>query len=245
MDMSEIKIGTHNEPRRIMLYGPPGIGKSTFASMAKDTIFIPAEDGLANINCHQFPLMTCLKDILDALTLLYLQDHDYKCVAIDSAGSMESFIWKAVCDDHGVLNIEDVGYAKGYTYALDHWQSVLDGLDALRNKKGMQIILVAHSISETYNDPAHESYDRYVPQIHKKARQMILRWCDEVLFANYKVNVQQFDKGFNQTRTMAIGQGERILYTNEAPAHCAKNRLGLPGEMPLDWREVEKYITKQ
>jgi hypothetical protein len=36
-----------------------------------------------------------------------------------------------------VENIEDFGFARGYTYALDYWKEILDGLNALRNERGM------------------------------------------------------------------------------------------------------------
>jgi len=33
-----------------------------------------------------------------------------------------------------------------------------------------------------------------------------------------------------------VSTGERIIRTVERPAHVAKNRLGLPEEIPLDYR---------
>ena len=48
---------------------------------------------------------------------------------------------------------------------------------------------------------------------------------------NYRLTARyQQDEGFDRTRTRAIGDLERVLYTAEGPAHVAKNRLGLPEE---------------
>ena len=44
-----------------------------------------------------------------------------------------------------VENIEDIGYAKGYMFALTQWRDFLAGLDALRNERGMTCLLLAHA----------------------------------------------------------------------------------------------------
>ena len=64
-------------------------------------------------------------------------------------------------DDRGVKSIEDVPYAKGYVFALDAWREVLAGLDALRNDRGMQVILIAHAAVEKFANAnkQHISHD--------------------------------------------------------------------------------------
>ena len=44
------------------------------------------------------------------------------------------------------------------------------------------------------------------------------------------------DEGFNKAKHNGVSTGERIIRTVERPAHVAKNRLGLPEEIPLDYR---------
>ena len=55
--------------------------------------------------------------------------------------------------------------------------------------------------------------------------------CDAVLFANYKVIVKNIDRGSGK----ATGNAERRMFTECRPAFDAKNRFGLPFEMPLAW----------
>src|ERR1700756_350013 len=45
-----------------VLYGPPGVGKSTFASEAPSPIFIPCERGLDQITVSKFPTPTTLAE---------------------------------------------------------------------------------------------------------------------------------------------------------------------------------------
>ncbi len=225
-----------------MLYGTHGIGKSTFAACAPKPVFIQTEDGLGEIECDKFPLTTTFDQAVQALSELYSEKHSYRTVVIDSLDWLERLIWNEVCRKRNVESIEDIGYAKGYVFALTQWREFLEGLSALRSDKGMMIVLIAHARIERFANPETDSYDRYVPRLHRLASQVLQEWCDEVLFATFKVYTKQTDEGFDRKRTQGIGTGERIVRTVERPAHMAKNRLSLPEEMPLDWNAYAQHL---
>jgi hypothetical protein len=238
--MHQIHRGRRPKPRRVMLYGTHGIGKSTFGAMADRPIFVPTEDGLGDIDCESFPLARSLGDVMAALESLYTSEHEYRTVAIDSLDWLERLIWAEVCDDQGVDNIEKIGYAKGYTFAIDKWRTVLGALDALRSDRGMTIVLIAHAKIEKFENPETVPYDRYSPRLHKLASALVQEWCDEVLFATYRVHTIKVADGFDKAKHNGVGTGERIIRTTERPSHVAKNRLNMPDEIPLDWREYQR-----
>jgi len=242
MLLEQVQTGKRPVPRRVMNYGVHGVGKSTWASQSDSPIFIQTEDGLGQIDCAKFPLAETYAQVIQALSELYSEPHDYQTVVIDTLDWLERLIWAEVCRKRGVENIEDIGYAKGYAFALTQWREVLEGLTALRNERGMMIILIAHSQIEKFENPETDSYDRYVPRLHRHASALVQEWCDEVLFATYKVHTKQVDEGFGRTKAKGIGTGERIIRTTERPAHVAKNRLGLPDELPLDWQAYAQYL---
>jgi hypothetical protein len=241
--LDQVQTGRRTAPRRVMLYGTHGIGKSTFGAMAPRPIFIQTEDGLAEIDCDRFPLTQAFDEAIQALAELYTGQHDYRTVVVDSLDWLERLIHADVCRQKGVSNIEDIGYSKGYTFALTQWRDFLTGLDALRNDRGMTIVLLAHARIERFENPETETYDRYVPRLHKFASSLIQEWCDEVLFATYRVHTKVNDEGFGRKKAKGIGTGERILRTTERPAHVAKNRLNLPEELPLDWNAYAQSFT--
>ena len=243
MKLEQVTSGKTPAPRRVMLYGTQGIGKSTFASCAPKPIFVQTEDGLGEITCAKFPLATTFADVMAALSELYTEAHPYQTIVVDSLDWLEQLVWSEVCRKQNVPNIEAVGYAKGYVFAITQWREFLEGLSALRNDKGMAIILVAHAKIERFENPETEAYDRYVPRLHKLAAAVVQEWCDEVLFASYRIFTKQSDEGFNRKRNQGIGTGERIIRTQERPAHVAKNRLNLPEELPLDWNAYAQYLT--
>ena len=247
--LQTIESGRIQKPRRVMLYGVHGIGKSTFGAMAPQPVFIQTEDGLGNLDAARFPLAEPFDDVMAAVMALYTEAHEFQTVVVDSADWLEQLIWKEVIrrrptTERGrdVTSIEDYGFAKGYTYALEPWREVLDGLNALRNERGMMVILIAHAKIERFENPETDAYDRYSPRLNKHASALIQEWCDEVLFATYKVHTKQTDEGFDKTRTRGIGTGDRIIRTTERPAHMAKNRMSLPEEMPLDFRVYAEHL---
>ena len=241
--LEQVMSGRNTAPRRVMLYGTHGIGKSTFASCAPKPVFIQTEDGLGGIDCDKFPLATTFEQVMKILSELYTEKHPYQTVVVDSADSLEQLVWSEVCRKQNVPNIEVVGYSKGYAFAITQWREFLEGLSALRNTRGMTVIIIAHAKIERFENPETESYDRYVPRLHKLAAAVVQEWCDEVLFSTYKIYTRQSDEGFNRKRNQGIGTGERIIRTQERPAHVAKNRLNLPEELPLDWNAYAQYLT--
>lgn len=242
MRLSEIQRGRVDAPRRVLVYGTHGIGKSTFGAMADKPVFVQTEDGLGGIDCERFPLARRYADVLTAIGDLYAEAHEYRTLVIDSLDWLERLIWVDVCEKRGVESIEDIGYGKGYVFALTNWREVLSGLDALRNERGMTIVLIAHAQIEKFANPETDTYDRYSPRLHKQASAIVQEWCDEILFATYRIHTKTTNEGFDRKRVQAIGTGERIIRTTERPAHVAKNRLGLPDEIPLDYRIYAAYV---
>ena len=235
--LESIQSGRENKPPRLMIYGQEGVGKSTLGATAPDAIFVQTEDGLGEIDCRKFPLAQNLGDVLAALTALRDEDHNFRTVVIDSLDWLERLIFDEVCKEFGVRSIEkaDGGYGKGYVDALVHWRKVLSLLDDLRNKRGMMVILLAHAKVERFEDPENTAYDRYAPRLHKHAASLIAEWVDAVMFATKRMRVSK--DGDTRCIAAPIGAdgGERVLRTNGSPACIAKNRFGLPNEIPLSW----------
>src|SRR5690348_4280604 len=103
----QIRSGKCPAPRRTMLYGVHGVGKSTFGAAADRPIFIQTEDGLGDIDCDKFPVAGSFTEVIGMLSELFTERHAYRTVVIDSLDWLEQLIWAEVCRKRHVASIED------------------------------------------------------------------------------------------------------------------------------------------
>ena len=225
---------------RILLYSSHGIGKSTFGASAPAPIFILTEDGLGKLEVDHFPLATSFADIIEAIGVLYQEPHEFRTVVVDSLDWLDNLIWAEINDKY---EAKDLAYGKGAVIAADYWRQVPDGLNALRNERGMIVVLLAHCEIKRFDSPEVEPYERYQPKLQARSSALIQEWADCVLFANFKTIVKHDEVGFNQKSSRGITTGERLIYTTEKPAYLAKNRYSLPDSLPLSWAALDAAIN--
>ena len=237
----KITTGKQAKPRRILLYGPHGVGKSSWAANAPKPLFLNIEDGLNDIDCARTDKLNTYGDVVSAISWLVTNENEYETIVTDTLDWLEHLVFKQVAQDAGKNQIEDIGYSKGYKFAAEKWVHLLKGFDALRDR-GKTIILLAHAKIDTFESPETERYDRYEPDLHEIGSGLIQEWCDEVLFASFKVFTRQEDQGFGKTRAIAVGGKERIVRTTESASAIAKNRLRLPDELPMSWDAFAKHL---
>lgn len=243
LSLSSIVSTPAMSPPRVLVYGPAGVGKTTFAAGAPKPICIQTEDGADVVGMARFPLADSYQAVEEAIGVLLNEQHEYQTVVIDSLDWLEQLIWRRVCEQHKLGSIEDAGYGKGYVFALDIWRRFLDGLDALRKRKGMAVVSIAHSHIKRFEDPAGEGYDRFEIKLHRKAADLCMEHADLIGFATYRTSTKQIDGGFGRKITRAVGTGERVLRTAERPAFIAKSRYAIPDELPLGWADLMTAIT--
>ena len=242
----KITRGKKIVPRRVLLYGTHGIGKSSWAAQAPDVLFLNLEDGLNDIDVAKTEHLIRLEQVMEALTFLATQKHDFKWVAIDSVDWLEALIHAEVAREAGKPTIGDIGYGAGYKSAMAYWDKMLTMLDWLRteSERKLGVILLAHTAVKKYTDPMTDSYDRYQPALHETAAATLQEWCDEVLFASYRVHTRKQDEGFGKERVIAGGSGERLIRCTETPGALAKNRLTMPETIDFSWAAYAQYFTQ-
>jgi hypothetical protein len=240
----KIISGKVKAPRKCMLYGTHGIGKSTWAASAPGACILNLEDGLNNIDCQRTQHLTTFEEVMDALVFLGTQKHDFFTCVIDSMDWLESLIHHEVAKAAGKDSIADIGYGAGYKQALRYWDRVMVALEHLRSHRSMAVVLLAHANVKRFESPDQDSFDRYQPALHDTASAAWSEWCDELLFASYRVFVRKEDQGFNKERAIGVGGTERYIRTCESAAVRAKNRLAMPEEIEFSWTAYQSFWPK-
>lgn len=237
ISLNNLTRGKRLRAPKVVVYGGPKLGKSTFASKIPGAVFIPTEEGLDALDVTAFPLAAKYQDVLDSVNVLANDDHDFKAVVLDSLDWTEALLWQHLCTAHNVKTIEQVGggYGKGYTEATRYWRELLEKLDILRNERGMVVVLIAHDEVKRMDPPDSEPYSYAALKLHKQAAGVVEEWADALLYATEKSFAKKDDIGFNKKHVRMIGSQNRVLVCGKNPAYVTGNRYGLPDEIPLDW----------
>ena len=244
VSLANVTRGPLVRPMRIMLYGVPGVGKSSWASHAPAPIYLGAEEGTSQLDVTRFPDPTSWTETLEAVDELARTEHPYKTLVLDTLDSLEALCWAHVCATRRTKSgkraesIADFGFGDGYAVALDVWRTLVSGLEQV-HARGMHLITIAHCHVKRTNNPEGDDFDRYMPKLHDKAAGLFKGWSDVMLFAAYETFTRTTEGG----RTKGISSGARVLYTEYSAAYDAKNRYDLPPRLPLDWESFMQAVA--
>lgn len=231
--------------KKIVLYGTEGIGKSTFASKFPDPLFIDTEDSTRDMNVARFDKPTSWEMLLQEVQYVINHPDCCKTLVLDTADWAEQLEIADLCAKKQWSGLEDPGYGKGYQYSAEEFGRLLNLLSNVI-EKGVHIVITAHAWLRKIDLPDElGSYDHWEMKTSKKVAPMIREWADAVFFANYKTLVVNVDgQGASKGKNKAQG-GKRVIYTTHHPCWDAKNRYGLPDEIPMDYNEIRHVIEDQ
>ena len=252
-----LKITTSGAPAplRTILYGQEGVGKTTWAAALEEDgsrsgdapLFLTCEEGSGDLELAQVVCLTWT-DLRDAVrSILASPPEGFRKICVDTINGMERLCIDHICRRAKVDSIEDVngGYGKGYTAVAEEMFALRQDFDAIRSKHKMHIIMLGHAHVRLFNDPNGPGFDRYEPRMNQKVAAIWLEWADIVLFACFEATVQGGKRGAIVDDPMKKGKatgGKRVVYTTQDATFIAKNRYGLPEEIPLSWGAFAKAM---
>lgn len=230
-----------NDGIKFCVYGPEGIGKSTFVSFVPGVIFIDTEGSTSMMEVTRYPTPISWQMLLSEVDD-FASHPEYKSLVIDTADWAEKLCTEYLLAKNEWPSIEAPGYGKGYVYLAEEFSKLLMKLSACI-KQGKNVGFTAHAMMRKFEQPDElGAYDRWELKMSKKCAPLIKEWSDILLFANYKTLVYQADKDGKKHK--AAG-GQRVMYTSHHPCWDAKNRMNLPEEMPFDFKAVSYLFERE
>lgn len=237
-----ITRGKIAKAQKVVIYGPEGIGKTTFASQFPDPLFIDTEGGTNQLDVARIdPAPQSWNELLGIIDAVKAE-RPCATLVLDTADWAEKLCMEHLCIKNKWDSIETPRYGAGYTAIMEEFGRLLNKLSDLI-EAGTNVVLTAHAITRKFDPPEEaSSYDRWELKLQKKTSPLVKQWADAILFVNYKIMVENVDRDMGKKAGKARG-GKRVMYMEHHPCWDAKNRYGLAGELEFDFKVIEPFIT--
>lgn len=107
--------GKQSHAQKVVVYGPEGVGKSTFAAQFPGALFIDTEGSTDNLDVDRVKPQSWTELTLTVDHFL-AHPEEIGTLIIDTADWAERMCIDHILATNGWKGIEDPGYGKGYVY---------------------------------------------------------------------------------------------------------------------------------
>lgn len=224
---------------KMIVYGEPGVGKSTFAAGAPRPFFITTDGNYEYLEdfCGMKP-----EDHQQCFTWAEMKKaftrdfSNYDTIVVDLLE--DSYLWadNEFCRDNKLQHISDMGYGKGYGILGNDFFIEYQKLLALPKN----IILLMHGVTEVLKDRRGVEYSKYGPS-------KLLR---DKIITQLEGRVRFFVRAYAEASEGADGRLMTKRYLSLAPD--GKTEYGIarglssdaPHSIPLDWEAFANTIDQ-
>lgn len=245
----EIIRGKKSSPWSILIYGVPGVGKSTLASYAPKPIFLDFDNGLNRIGVDRSPRLSNWNDFFQAMK--WAKESDYETVCLDTLSPLEEILIGQILSEYNsgipdkklhaksLSNQEAFPYGSGFVLLKAKWALIVQMIELLKSSE-KNVICIAHESLEKVSNPEGDDYNRYSPNIHKKSLDFLVSQMDGVFFCHYEKVIRTKDGHMGSKIKYGQDTGKRSIQTIEKVTALAKNRFNMKPSMPFNNLEDSK-----
>lgn len=226
----------------VTICGDAGSGKTSLASTFPDPFIIrtsgeavprdieKAPDGLAPLGSKKTQDgLWDENELFDQLKALLQDEHEYKTLIIDSVTGLEALFVANVIDAQPprqkTMNAAGSGFGSAWDTVTGKHGRIRKAAELLRERRGMNVVFIAHVEVDRVDPPDGEAYSKYNLQLHKKTAPVYINNSDIVGFIKQDTTVMEGGK--------AVTSDERLMIVDMTPANVSKNRLGISGPIKI------------
>ena len=228
----------------MVIYGGEGVGKTSwaaqFSKLGSVKIVSIGETGVDDLR-----MVGDIPDSVKSVVVDTFEELDHETnncqedtFVVDSLQGVQTAVFDFVCRTqyNGRWDGRDgfTSYWKGQRVdsppVFNKWLDRLSGLLAT----GKNVILIGHVYTTMLPNTLGADYQSHVVAMDDGdkggLRSCLMRWAPNVFFMNINVDIEvatASDRG-KTTAGKAVDTDKRLMYTQKAPGHAAKNRLRLP-----------------
>lgn len=218
------------ETAKALIYGPPKVGKSTFASEIDPdhTLFLACEPGLGALEVFSVDINSWSK-FREVGSDLFKDPQHYKIVVVDTVDELYRMCTDHVCAEMGIKHPADADYGKGWAAVADEFRLRVGKLCNL----GLGVWFISHAKDVEVKKKVG-SKTVTTPTVSGQARQFITGFCDFIFLATWEGDEEA---------------SRRVLRTQGAEEHEAGGRmprgaLPLTDPLPLDAGALSKDVAR-
>ena len=162
------------DPKILLLYGPPKVGKTTMLSQLDKLLILDTEQGARMVDGHIVEIDS-REDLIDVIKKAK-EGHSFKYIAIDTIDKVVQWAEAAVCAEHQVQSLADLAYGKGWGLSRDKVMNTIRTLSDLCD----HLIVIGHRKTAKAVVEGQDSIEPESLEITGRLKNMIMADCDAI-----------------------------------------------------------------
>ena len=210
-------------PKTMLLYGAPKVGKTTALSQLEDCLIIDTENG-ANMVDGYIETVSNREELISLLQEAK-EGHEYKYAAIDTIDKIAIWAEKAICEQENVTAIADLAFGKGFGMVREN---VLNTVNILK-EIFPHVIIIGHrkwakAVVDSKAIVEPESLD-----LTGKLKNMLMADCDAIGYVY---------RNEENSKLMVTFQANEALEAGSRSPHLRGK------DVELKWNNIYKKESK-
>lgn len=229
-----------------LLYGSPGVGKTTLCASIPNALIIDLEKGADFLDCQRIsitddshPMHTILK-IKKAIA--YGVENGYTTIVIDSLTSLAALFEKNFLIESGKDTLDSGNFGQDYNAINDSLKAFLGGQTAKNGvmnflaQKGCNLILIGHEKEKVDQIGDSKLMHTTLPNFYKGMVSWLAVQMDFIFYYTYDILVREEQLGMTKEKLSAT-RGRKMITCQEGGI-MAKNRFSLKSSITNPTHEL-------